>query len=88
MADEKSTPKKTEDEISGKAYDGRLMLRLVAVSTALQVAGDGFGHFGDFEGGLRCGRSIPGEGGSGPVSDFCILLSRRGLRVRTGWGGG
>jgi len=28
MADEKSTPKKTEDEISGKAYDGRLMLRL------------------------------------------------------------
>jgi len=67
MADEKSTPKKTEDEISGKAYDGRLMLRL---SRYLQVAGDGFGHFGHFEGGLRCGRSIPGEGGSGPVSDF------------------
>src|SRR5271165_6325537 len=28
MADETSTPKKGEDEISGKAYDGRLMMRL------------------------------------------------------------
>ena len=28
MADEKDKPKKSEDEITGKAYDGRLMLRL------------------------------------------------------------
>jgi ATP-binding cassette subfamily B multidrug efflux pump len=28
MADEKEKPKKDEDEVSGKAYDGRLMRRL------------------------------------------------------------
>ncbi len=28
MADEKDKPKKSEDEVSGKAYDGRLMMRL------------------------------------------------------------
>jgi ATP-binding cassette subfamily B protein len=28
MADENNSPKKAEDEISGKAYDGRLMMRL------------------------------------------------------------
>jgi ATP-binding cassette subfamily B protein len=28
MADDANTPKKAEDEVSGKAYDGRLMLRL------------------------------------------------------------
>jgi len=28
MADETNTPKKAEDEVSGKAYDGRLMMRL------------------------------------------------------------
>src|SRR5271166_615440 len=28
MADETTTPKKAEDEVSGKAYDGRLMMRL------------------------------------------------------------
>ncbi len=28
MADEENKPKKAEDEVSGKAYDGRLMMRL------------------------------------------------------------
>ena len=28
MADETNKPKKAEDEVSGKAYDGRLMMRL------------------------------------------------------------